>query len=290
MRPNPNHRGDPVFISELFKQFGVPLDILPGAMNWGMGDFNAIQGVIWHHTGARNTSAQYIARNPGLSNALSSQFHVDPTGKHTLCGIGIAWHAGRGSYPGWPTDDANRVSIGFEIQGNGTDPWPEKQLDMVARATACILWYLGKRATTNTMISHWEYSLKAQGKWDPGAGNGRSGAMLDMNPWRERVNRYIDTINTHGALDAPKGGLTMDAVKYLTDFIKGYLSPVISDVKDIRQQLTGGRDAGDYSGWPQLGKDIKGRNLTLVDAVAALRSDVATLSSKVDQLTKAGER
>lgn len=44
--------------------------------------------------------------------------------------------------------------------------------------------------------------------------------------------------------------------------VQDYLSAISIDVKDIRQQLTGGRDAGQYPGWPQLG------NKTVTDAVA----------------------
>lgn len=76
----------------------------------------------------------------------------------------------------------------------------------------------------------------------------------------------------------------MNAVDRIKAFISGYLGPVISDVKDIRQQLTGGRDAGDYSGWPQLGQDSQGRNLTLVDAIAAIRHQLVQIQSDIDQL------
>lgn len=41
----------------------------------------------------------------------------------------------------------------------------------------------------------------------------------------------------------------MVTIKYFTDFITVFLGPVISDVKDIRQQITGGRDSGQYDGW-----------------------------------------
>ncbi|GAB3135729.1 hypothetical protein GCM10027289_29870 [Tsukamurella serpentis] len=43
-----------------------------------------------------------------------------------------------------------------------------------------------------------------------------------------------------------------------------YVGPIGSDVKDTREQITGGRDAGQYPGWDQLG----GR--TVVDAVAVI--------------------
>lgn len=201
LKPQPQWRGDPTFLPDVFRAFGVKFKEDPGWKLWGMGDFNIIQGVFWHHTGARNTSAQYIRYNPGLGNGLSSQLHTAPDGLQTIVGAGIAWHAGRGAFAGWPTNDANRVSIGFEMQHNGTDAWPAEQLESTRRATAAILWFLGKRATTATMLSHWEYSLAAQGKWDPGAGNGKSGAMMDMNVQRRLVNELIDRYNTHGTLD-----------------------------------------------------------------------------------------
>lgn len=57
------------------------------------------------------------------------------------------------------------------------------------------------------------------------------------------------------------------------DFIKTFCGPLISDVKDVREQFCGmgSRDAGQYAGWPQLGKNELGLNQTVVDAVADLR-------------------
>lgn len=294
MKPNPNWRGDPVWLPEVLRLFGVRFVEHPGWKLWGMGDFGVIQGVFWHHTGARNTSAEYIRRNPGLSNALSSQFHTAPDGLQTILGAGIAWHAGRGWGHGWPTNNANPVSIGFEMQHNGTDPWPEEQLESTRRATAAILWFLGKRATPSTMIAHWEYSLQAQGKWDPGAGNGKAGAVMDMDVQRAKVNALIDKFTRDGTLDgAGKDSLTMADIeelkrhitaeheatrRYIADFITGFVGPIGSDTKDIRQQMTGGRDAGQYPGWPQSG------NRTLLDLVAAIAA-AADVPGTRDTLT-----
>lgn len=292
LKSNPKHRGDPTFIPDLFEYFGIPLTVMPGAMQWGMGDFGAIQGIFWHHTGARTTSAAYIKNNPGLSNGLSSLFHIGPKGHHTLCGIGIAWHAGRGWGNGWPTNDANRVSLGWEIQSNGTDPWDEEQLYWVRRGSAVILWYLGHDATIDHMTAHWEYSMAAQGKWDPGKGNGVSGAVMDMNPERAKVQAYINNIRKYGALDAPsqeeENGMSLTP-KYFTDFIKGFFGPqfdLLTQVRDllldVQEQLRG----RNLTGWAQLGKNAQGQNLTLVDALAALRQDVADLHKKIDEVSK----
>lgn len=62
--------------------------------------------------------------------------------------------------------------------------------------------------------------------------------------------------------------------KWLSDFIVGYVGPIGSDVKDVREQLTGSRNtiynadgsvntAQSFPGWAQLG------HRTLTDAVAA---------------------
>lgn len=61
-----------------------------------------------------------------------------------------------------------------------------------------------------------------------------------------------------------QGGLSMGDVDAINKFTADFNGPIGSDVKDVRQQLTGGRDKGQYPGWPQLG------NRTLVDAIAAL--------------------
>ena len=190
MKPNPAWRGDPTFLPDVLKAFGVQTRILDGAFNRGHGDFGKIKGIIVHHIGANKYDAWNIARHSTLG--LCSQIHLSREGVATICGVGIAWHAGRGSYSGWQTNNANYESIGIEAESDGVSPWPAKELDAYYRVCAAILWFLGKQATTQSLLSHWEYSLKAQGKWDPGAGNGKSGAMMDMNVFRQKVNQYIN--------------------------------------------------------------------------------------------------
>ena len=65
-------------------------------------------------------------------------------------------------------------------------------------------------------------------------------------------------------------------------FITRYLSPQIDAIQEIWRQLRG--PSG--NGWEQLGKNDKGQNLTLVDAVAALRADVARIEKKLDEKGK----
>ena len=107
-----------------------------------------------------------------------------------------------------------------------------------------------------------------------------AGHIVDINAYRGTRDQLATIFNGTTTSE----DLDMNAVDRIKAFISGYLGPVISDVKDIRQQLTGGRDAGDYSGWPQLGQDSQGRNLTLVDAIAAIRHQLVQIQSDIDQL------
>lgn len=78
------------------------------------------------------------------------------------------------------------------------------------------------------------------------------------------------------ATAVPADGVDAPAV---IDFIKAFVGPVISDVKDVREQFCGqgSRDAGQYRGWRQLGQTATGANRTLVDGLADFRDHVAAV-------------
>ena len=96
------------------------------------------------------------------------------------------------------------------------------------------------------------------------------------------VREYINGTNKQEEGD-------MLTVKYFTDYIKGFIGPLISDAKDIRQQLTGGRDAGQYPGWSvsQLVKNYRskpGDNGTLPELVAVALTELQALRADVNDL------
>lgn len=107
-------------------------------------------------------------------------------------------------------------------------------------------------------------------------------------PWDVYLGYVRDHLN---GTDKKKEG-NMLTTRYFTDFIKGFIGPVISDVKDIRQQLTGGRDAGQYDGWSisQLVRNYRskpGDHGTIPEMIAValteieeLREDVKTLKEE----------
>lgn len=196
IKPNPKHRGDPLFLADLLRAWGLKVVEMPGWKTWGNGDFGYIKGIIAHHTGANNTSAAYIARNPRLNNQLSSQIHLGRDGTVTLCGVGVAWHAGRGAFPGWQTNNANWESIGIEAVSDGRSPWPDAQMVAYRKTCAAILWHLGHKSTVDHLLGHKEYSGAAQGKWDPGG--------IDMTKFRAEVQWWIDNPPAEVAGGKPK--------------------------------------------------------------------------------------
>ncbi len=181
LQPNPGHRGDPLFLPDLLRAFGVPVKEFDSWRDRGQGDFYQIWGPMVHHTGSNNASPASIAFGHAGLSGLLSQIHLDREGTATVVGAGIAWHAGVGSWSGIQTNNANAVTIGIEANSDGVSPWPPFMLDVYHRICAAICWYLGHSSLRT--IGHKEWA-KVQGKWDPGG--------IDMNQFRAKVQYYID--------------------------------------------------------------------------------------------------
>lgn len=186
---NPNWRGDPTFLPEVLRAEGLTVKEIAGWRERGHGDFGEIWGVVAHHTGSNNATAESIAFHPSLG--LASQIHLGRDGVVTLCGVGIAWHAGSGSHAGLPRNDANRLTIGIEAANDGggapgkphRSSWPDAQYNAYVKTVAAILRFLGRNSSR--VISHKEWAGAAQGKWDPGA--------IDMDIFRADVQAQIDS-------------------------------------------------------------------------------------------------
>jgi len=90
------------------------------------------------------------------------------------------------------------------------------------------------------------------------------------NGLADRESRYKRCLDLGAALIPSTGGgapMSAEEVQEIKDFIVAFCGPIGQDAKDVREQLTGGRDAGEFPGWPQLG----GR--TLVDGHAKALDD-----------------
>lgn len=163
---------DPTWLPDVLRAEGLTCDIYPGAFDRGHGDFGDIWGVVCHHTGSFSETPRGIAEHPSLG--LASQLYLARDGRYTLCGVGIAWHAGAGSYPGLPANNANFRTIGIEgcNDGGGTPgkphhtPWSDEQYEAYVRGVKAILLHLGQPASHS--IDHKEWAGAAQGKWDRG--------------------------------------------------------------------------------------------------------------------------
>jgi hypothetical protein len=188
LQPNPKWRGDPVFLLDVLRAFGVDVYEVEGARDRGHGDFGKIDWVLWHHTGSVNETDNGIAFHPELGLAANMLIH--PDGKVAITGTGIAWHGGVGIYPGIPEDGINQVSIGIEC-AYGPDfsaRWPDVQIITMVAVGAAISWFLGM--PVNHQIAHKEWAgadnplgINKQGKPDP--------ANLDMDWFRGEIAKRL---------------------------------------------------------------------------------------------------
>ena len=171
--------GDPTWLSEVLQNYDAPklkVQELPGWRNSGHGDMRNIWGIMLHHTGNAKADAWSIRNGrPDLDGPLS-QLHISQDGTVTVVAVGVCWHAGRGSYPGIPTDMGNQHLIGIECAWprdtsitpatQGRERWPDAQIIAMRDTCAAILNKLGYGA--ERVITHKEWAGKSQGKWDPG--------------------------------------------------------------------------------------------------------------------------
>lgn len=181
--------GDPVWLEDVLREW-IPankLRALPAWKEYGHGDYGSLWGVMIHHTGNARETAESIQRGrPDLQGPLSN-LHIAPDGTVTVVAAGVCWHAGAGSYPGIPTNNANYHLIGIECAWPANtliskdtewlEKWPDPQIISMRDTVAGILNRLG--FSSSRVIAHKEWAGASQGKWDPG--------NLDMNWFRAEV-------------------------------------------------------------------------------------------------------
>lgn len=272
---------DPVWLPEVLRAAGLEVRVhqahgsgesrCGGAYENGHGDFGDIWGMMFHHTGSYGETENGIAHHPELG--LCSQCLVTREGVWIVCGVGIAYHAGIGSYPGVPTNDGNRVLIGVEVAHDGggrpglphRSVWSDAQYESVVTGFAACLAHMGKPASR--AIGHKEYAGAAQGKWDPGG--------IDLNIFRTDVARAIDgqppqkgegTVWSEIFKNFKKQDVSYGTAIYYIDQL----------VNAIADQVT--------RGWKQLGSNASGEPMTLVDSQAAQNATLARIEKRLDAI------
>ncbi|GGO49836.1 peptidoglycan-binding protein [Streptomyces daqingensis] len=157
------------------------------------GPWGPVHGVMIHHTVTSGAEATVDLVYDGRSDLPGPLAHgvVTKDGTVHLVGHGRANHAGLGDddvlraviaekkdlpNPNQANTDGNRYFYGFECEnlGDGDDPWPEKQLDAIARAAAALCKHHGWNE--RSVIGHLEWTDQ---KVDPRG--------FTMDEMRERV-------------------------------------------------------------------------------------------------------
>lgn len=220
----------------------------------------------WDVWQTREASAHYQVENSGRIGQLVNDSDT-------------AWHAA----------DLlrNQQSIGIEHAncGGANQDWPisDTVIKQGARLAAALCRYynLGRPEYGKNIKDHKEtgqtscpYHLAAGGKYH--------------QAWMNEAQRFYDELTRGGgqkpatAKPVKKESKPVLTPKYFTDFITGYLGPQFDAIQEIWRQLRGPQGQG----WPQLGVNEKGQNLTLVDAVASIRQQLAQIQADVNELKR----
>ena len=150
----------------------------------------------------------------------------------------------------------------------------------------------------------WNHPLGNQkpALWQYGSNAQVAGYSVDINAFRgSRAElEALFTGKQEEELSMADIQKIIDHIDRKTEETKRYVDiritdPIGSDVKDIRQQITGGRDKilredgtvdieASYPGWKHLGLNEKGKGITPVDALAHMIQILVRIERKLDQL------
>lgn len=209
--------------------------------------------------------------------AASAHYQITTTGEigQLVWDRDTAWHAAN--------QHINQTSIGLEFSnsaGANVD-WPiaDRTIEEGAHLVAAICKYykLGRPQVGKNVRFHREFtSTSCPYHLAPG-GKYHATLMGRAQYWYDQMTGKAPAKSTGGS------SVTMNAVDQVNAhtkaFISGYLGPQIDALQEVWRQLRGPQGKG----WPQLGQNERGQNLTLVDAVAALRVDVAELRKIIEE-------
>lgn len=247
-----------------------------------------IECVVLHHNAGVLTIDQIW--DVWQTRQASAHYQVQSDGKigQLVWDRDTAWHAAN-AY-------TNQRSIGIEVSNSAgaSQDWPitDTAIREAARLTAAVCRYykLGRPVSGDNIRFHREftnttcpYHLAPGGKYH--------------RQFIDEAQRFYDELGGKKPAPAPKPkAQPAPAPKpapltttFFTDFLTGFIGPVISDVKDIRQQITGGRDRGQYPGWSlrmllDNYRNRPGDNITMPEMLAVALDQLDQLQAQVNRL------
>lgn len=245
---------------------------LVGGHRFTRGRPHRIDRIVIHHNAANNWSTEQVRDLWNTSRQASAHYQVEADGTigQIVNDWDTAWHAANANI--------NARSIGIEHANiSGPPRWQisDKTIEEGAHLVAalCHRYRLGRPVWGTNIFPHSQFaSTSCPHQLDVGG--------EDHATYMRRAQWWYD--NPGGTTTPPnqrKEPKIMLTPKYFKDFITGYLGPQIEALQEVWRQLRGPGGAG----WPQLGRNEHGQNLTLVDAVAALRHDIAELHALIEK-------
>ncbi|MGR6919028.1 peptidoglycan recognition protein family protein [[Actinomadura] parvosata] len=166
-------------LADVARRTGYPVTEVAGWRSRGHGPQPEVQGIVCHHTAGPAGGGDYpslaVVRDgrPGLSGPLS-QFGLGRSGRIYVIAAGRCWH----NAPSTSPRHDNSSSLGIEAENNGTQPWPEAQLDAYRRLCAELCREFGLPASR--VKAHREVNTS---KPDPHS--------IDMNAFRAAVAALV---------------------------------------------------------------------------------------------------
>lgn len=129
-----------VLARQLMAQPASPADSLPAPLYWvGTVNFNLRKPnyVIIHHT-AQDSTAQTLKTFTLVKTQVSAHYVIGRDGRtyHMLNDYLRAWHGGAARWGS--ISDINSVSIGIELDNNGSEPFQEAQLASLLNVLAAL--------------------------------------------------------------------------------------------------------------------------------------------------------
>lgn len=124
-------------LADVARRTGHPVTEVSGWKTRGHGPQPEVQGFVCHHTAGPPYGGDYpslaVVRDgrPGLDGPLS-QFGLGRSGRIYVIAAGRCWH----NAPSTSPMHDNSSSLGIEAENNGSQPWPEVQLDAYRRLCA----------------------------------------------------------------------------------------------------------------------------------------------------------